>query len=94
MNKIVAVLMAALFSTSVFAAKHTTAEAPTGMAGTEAKKEAPAGMSGMAGMEGKKEAKKEKKAKKNKKAKKEDAAGMSGMSGMAGMDAKKEEPKK
>ena len=83
MSKILTVMIAALFSTSVFAAKHMAAEAPKGMAGMEAKKEAPAGM---AGMEAKKE---EKKAEK-----KEEAKGMSGMAGMAGMEAKKEAPKK
>ena len=67
MSKIVTVLIAALFSTSVFAAKHMAAEAPKGMAGMEAKKEAPkaaeapkaeakkeAPAAGMSGMEAKK----------------------------------------
>ena len=59
MSKILTVMIAALFSTSVFAAKHMAAEAPKAPA-AEAKKEAPAGMSGM---EAKKDEKKvEKKA--------------------------------
>ena len=57
MSKLLTVIIAAAFSTSVFAAKHMAAEKPAGMAGMSGMAaEKPAGMSGMAGMEAKKEA--------------------------------------
>ena len=56
MSKILTIIIAAAFSTSVFAAKHMAAEKPAGMSGMSGMSgmaaEKPAGMSGMSGMSG------------------------------------------